>query len=197
MSIENPHFERKVLGEEAFVLRSGKDNLFHPRLIKALEPTGLSRIEFSKLVYGKPEWIKPPAWEEFYSTKGKLEDLNLGIARTSVGQAEVSDVRFYGDGIDPEDIGFRLQDRSDRPKRFETIIITQGSASMYFPDSVDAIAAGVYASSESGEEIELQAGDLVFLPSPTAMAWRSASKDCEFRYIGLPPWEKDIIVNAL
>lgn len=185
-------FERKVTGEEAIVLSRGLENLNNPKFVDLLNKTGVPPTLFSKLIHVQCDWLKPPRDQEFFSNGKKLEDIKLGIAGTELGPVEISEITLYSQAINPEDITLHLKQSNQRG--FEAILVLDGKASLYFPDSADPIGTGVYVRSRSGTNVGLKKGDLAFISAPTANGWLKATEGFRFLYVGLPPWHSNFVV---
>lgn len=185
-------FERKVKGEEAIVLSRGLENLNNPKFVDLLNKTGVPLTLFSKLIHSQCDWLKPPKDEEFFSRGKKLEDIKLGIADTELGPIEVSEITLYPEAINPEDINLHLKQPNQRG--FEAILVLDGEANLYFPDSADPIGTGIYVRSRKGINVGLKKGDLAFISAPTANGWLKATEGFRFRYVGLPPWHSNFVV---
>lgn len=185
-------FERTVAGEEAIVLSKGLENLDNPKFLDLLRKTGVPPTLFGKLIHGQCDWLKPPTDQEFFSNGKKLEDIKLGIASTELGPIEVSEVTFHPEAVKPDDIALHLKQPTHRG--FEAILVLEGKASLYLPDSTNPVGTGIYVRSKNGTNVDLNEGDLTFIPAPTANGWLKATEGFRFRYVCLPPWHSNFVV---
>jgi hypothetical protein len=188
-------FERTVKGEEAIVLTNGLHNLDNPKLLDILQKTGVPSELFRQLVSVQYDWKIAPTHKEVFSHGEKLEDLEIGIVDTELGETEVSEISLYPDAIDPQNISLHLKQRDHRG--FEAILVMEGAASLFFPDVVNPVGTGLYARSNKGTHVNLKKGDLVFIPAPTANGWERATEGFKFRYIGFPPWNSDFVAPTI
>lgn len=187
-------FERIVPGEEALVISDGLKNLDHPILVDLLKQIGITPKLFEQLITGQCELLNPPKDEEFAPNGKKLEDIKLGIAKTELGHIEVSEITLHPDAIDPNDITLHLKQPDQRG--FEAILVLDGEGTLRFPDSANPVTPGVYARSDKGTDVNVNTGDLVLIPAPTANGWTKATEGFKFRYVGLPPWNSNFVVPA-
>lgn len=188
-------FERDFRGEEAIVIRDGLNNLDNPRLQDLLHKAGVPPELFKNLINAGCDWLSVPSHEEFFSQGGKLEDIEIGIAKTKLGPIEVSEILLYPDAINPQNINLHLKQRDQRG--FEAILVMEGEGTLYFPDTVDPVSIGAYARSKQGINVDIKKGDLAFIPAPTANGWAKASEGFKFRYIGFPPWNSSFVTRTI
>lgn len=196
MSESDIIFERTVLNEEAIVIRDGLNNLSHPKLVELLTKVNFPPELFSKLITLQHEWTKGPVQEEYPPNGIKTEDILFREANTSNGPIEVSDVCLYKTAVPATgpDISFHLKQPNVRG--FEAILVLNGEATLFFPDSVEPVTLGAQMRSDTGQAIRLHPGDLVFIPASAPNGWSDVGDGFQFRYIGQPPWHPQLIENT-
>jgi hypothetical protein len=192
-------YEKTDQSENALVIQVGdleSPNCLDPaqRIITSM---GLSVEEFRQLVSGGLKPLEGPERFEVFNDEGdKIEDVVSWTVATSVGVAEVADIKLYPAVVGDED-NTSLHLQVGQTGGFELIYGISDKARLTFPKGVDPVAVGVYVSSRERTEVELFAGTLAIIPAPTANAWTQVGKDFKFRYICRPPWSSDFVVSVL
>lgn len=172
--------ERKDPTEPALVMHFSSLDQWHSQELSTMVwRLGIPRGWLEKLLqkdFDKPK--KPRSFTITTDTGEKIEEISQYIAKTPLGDVEVSDCNLY-----PPATRFKGSFHSEG---FEIIYALEGEATLFFQNSTDAASA-------SKDQVKMHVGDLAIIPSPTASGWSFVGEGFKFRYISSPPWRPDLV----
>lgn len=175
--------ERKNPAEPALVIHAATlDQLHSPELSMMVWRLGIPRDWFEKLLrkeFDKPK--KPRSFTISTDTREEIEKIDQYIAKTPLGDVEVSDCNLY-----PPATRFKGSFHSEG---FEIIYALEGEATLFFQNSTDPALV-------DKDQVKMHAGDLAIIPSPTASGWSFVGEGFKFRYISSPPWRPDLVLSV-